>query len=157
MAFLLSSVALPATMASRAAKAAANQGSSSRSCASLDPRLPGGRDADGHGARSDQNELADAFWVPGHVQRREVRAGGVRERVQPVKIKVLAQGLDIIDKPVAAVGGGVLRYRGPAGAPMVHHDQLPMRRQAAEFTEVGGVRIGPPGRQITGAPSPNTW
>jgi hypothetical protein len=75
----------------------------------------------------------------GHIQCREVRAAGVREQVQPVKTKVLAQRLDIIDKPVAAIGGGILRYRGLAGAPMVHHEQLPMRRQATEFTEVNGV------------------
>src|SRR6202035_4442689 len=88
---------------------------------------------------------------------REVRARAVREQVQPVKTKVLAQGLDIIDKPVTAVGGGILRHPGLAGAPVVHHDQLATRRQAAEFTEVNGVLHRPPGRQITGMPSPNTW
>jgi hypothetical protein len=41
--------------------------------------------------------------MPGYIQRRQVRAGAVREQVQPVKTKVLAQRLDIIDKPVTAV------------------------------------------------------
>jgi hypothetical protein len=34
----------------------------------------------------------------------------VREQVQAVKAKVLAQSLDIIDKAVTVVGGGILRY-----------------------------------------------
>ena len=76
---------------------------------------------------------------PGSIQRREVRAGAVREQVQPVKTKVLAQSLDIIDKPVTAIGGGIPRYRRLAGAPGIHHDQLPMGWQAAEVTEVNGV------------------
>lgn len=105
----------------------------------VEPALPGGRDADGKGARSDQSELAHAFWMPGDIQRREVRTCAVGEQVQLVEIKVLTDSLDIIDESVTAVGGGILRYRGPAGAPLVHHDQLPMRRQAAEFTEVSTV------------------
>nr|WP_232839655.1 hypothetical protein [Nocardia aurea] len=61
------------------------------------------------------------------------------EQVQLVKIEVLAQGLDVIDEPVTAVGRGVRRCPGPAGAPRVHHDQLPMCRQAAEVPEVDRV------------------
>jgi hypothetical protein len=37
----------------------------------LEPALPGGCDADGKGAWSDQNELRHLFWVPGDIVRRE--------------------------------------------------------------------------------------
>src|SRR5882672_1588458 len=47
----------------------------------LQPSLPGGRDTDGHCARSDQNELANAFWVAGHIENCEIRATAVREQV----------------------------------------------------------------------------
>jgi hypothetical protein len=139
MAFQLSSVALPAMIASSAAKAAPNQGSSLRSSAVSRRASPVTVMPTAMVLGAIRASLADASWVPGHIQRREVRAGAVREQVQPVKTKVLAQRLDIIDKPVTAVGGGIFRYRGLAGAPRVHHDQPPMRRQPAEFTEVGGV------------------
>jgi hypothetical protein len=36
------------------------------------------------------------------------------EQVQLVESKVLPESLDIIDESVTAVGGGILRCRGPA-------------------------------------------
>ncbi|MEY2225800.1 hypothetical protein [Streptomyces sp. BF23-19] len=53
---------------------------------------------------------------------------------------MLTQGLDVLDEAVAAVGGGVLGDRGPAGAAQVQDDQPAVRGQTAEVTEVGGVR-----------------
>lgn len=51
-----------------------------------------------------------------------------------------AQGLDVLDEAVAAVGGGVVGDRGPSGAAKVQDDQPAVRGQAAEVTEVAGVR-----------------
>lgn len=61
------------------------------------------------------------------------------EQVHPGQAKVFAQRLHVLDEAVTAVGGGVLGRRGPAGAALVQHDQLPVPRKAAEFAEVHRV------------------
>ena len=92
----------------------------------LAPGLPADRDAHGPGARRDEHEPADALGVAGGVLHRDVRAGTVREQVQPVEAEVLPQSLDVVDEAVAPAGGEVVRYGGPPGAPDVRHDQLPV-------------------------------
>jgi hypothetical protein len=62
----------------------------------------------------------------------------MREQVHPFQAKVLAQGVDVVDEPVAAVRRCVVRYRGPAGAPEIQRDQLPVRGKAAEVAEIHG-------------------
>ena len=76
-------------------------------------------------ARRDQRELADAFRLAPHIERGEIRAGAMREQVHPVEAQVLAQGVHVIDEPVAAAGSGVLRYRRLAGPPgnLQQHEQ----------------------------------
>ncbi len=103
------------------------------------PHVPGDLDTDGPGAGADECELAEVLRVAGRVLRRDVRAGGVGEQVHSREPQVFAQGLDVVDQAVAAVGRGVRGYRGPAGAAQVQDDQLAVRRQSAEVAEVAGV------------------
>jgi len=60
----------------------------------------------------------------------------VREDVDAIHIKVDTEGLDVVDLPVAAVGRGVDRDAGVAGATQVEHHQLALRRQPTEIAEV---------------------
>ncbi len=106
----------------------------------LPARLPRDGDADGPGAGGDQGEPAEVLRVPGRVLRRGVRSGGVGEQVDPGEAEMVAQGLDVVDETVTAVGGGVLGDRRAAGAPEVEYGQAAVRGQAAEVAEVGGVR-----------------
>jgi hypothetical protein len=94
-------------------------------------------DADGPSARRDQRECADPVWILGRVADREAAAGRMREQLHPVQTEVLAQRLHIADLTITAIGGGVGRMPGLAGAAQVQQDQLPVRGKTTEVAEVG--------------------
>jgi hypothetical protein len=77
--------------------------------------------------------------MPGDVQRRKIRTTTVREQVHPIEPEVLPQSLNVIDKPVTAIGSGICWNGRLTSAPQIQHDQLPMRRQTPELTKVNSV------------------
>lgn len=76
------------------------------------------------------------------------------EQVDAFLAEVFAQRLDIADQPVAAVRRGVVRHRGVPGTAQVRHHEPTPGGESAEVPQVRAARIGPPGRQISGAPRP---
>jgi hypothetical protein len=58
-------------------------------------RRTGSGDSHSPGARRDQDQLADAFRVPGGIQLSEVRPRAMRKQIDPVQAQVPAQRLDI--------------------------------------------------------------
>jgi hypothetical protein len=107
------------------------------------PVAVGDREAHGAGAGGDQNQGADPVRPARGVHHGEVGRRGVGEDIDAVESEVYAQGFDVVDLPVAAVGGGVDGRGGRAGAPGVEHDQPPVPGQPAEVPQVGGGAHGP--------------
>lgn len=55
------------------------------------------------------------------------------EQIHPVETQPYAQRFDVGDEPVTAVRRRIPRHGGAARAPGIEHDQLPVRREAAQL------------------------
>ncbi|GAA3155350.1 hypothetical protein GCM10020001_093990 [Nonomuraea salmonea] len=98
------------------------------------------------GLGGDEDEGGHAAGVADGVLEGEVRAGGVAEQGHAVEAEVGAQGFDVVHLPVAPVRLGVRGRGGAARAARVELDQPPVRVEAAEVCEVGGVLHRPAGQ-----------
>lgn len=119
------------------------------------PVVLGDGEADGPGAGRDQDERADPVRVGGRVERGEVAGGRVPEEVDLRQAEVLAQRLHVVDQPVAAVRGHVVRHRRVTRAPLVEQDQLAVDVEAAQVAQVGGGPRGPAGQTDQRLPRPH--
>ncbi len=109
------------------------------------------------GTGIDQRETADAVWVAGGVQHRDRATSRVSQQIDPIPPEMRAQRLDIVDQPITSVTRRVRRYGRFPGLAQVKQHQRAVRGQPAQVTEVCRGLHGPPGRQISGLPSPARW